>query len=111
MAQEERARAAEARARAAERDLLDAKAEQEARAKAAEAKARAAEEELKAELAAQTEEAAKCANAHGFISGFDEGYEKQLGAGGLGLSGGQKQRVAIARALRKRPVMLILDAV
>ena len=57
----------------------------------------------------QTEEAAKAANAHDFILGFQDGYETVVGERGIKLSGGQRQRVAIARALLKNPRILILD--
>ena len=58
---------------------------------------------------AEVEEAAKLANAHGFISRFPEGYQTLVGERGIQLSGGQKQRVAIARAILKNPRILILD--
>jgi len=58
---------------------------------------------------AEVEAAAKMANAHGFITGFPEGYQTLVGERGVQLSGGQKQRVAIARAVLKNPRLLILD--
>jgi subfamily B ATP-binding cassette protein MsbA len=55
------------------------------------------------------EEAARRANAHGFISRLEGGYDTEVGEQGLKLSGGERQRVAIARALLKDSPILILD--
>ncbi|XLR26059.1 hypothetical protein S83_053959 [Arachis hypogaea] len=52
---------------------------------------------------------AELANAHGFISALQQGYDTVVGERGIQLSGGQKQRVAIARAIIKSPKILLLD--
>ena len=57
----------------------------------------------------QVKEAAKAAQADGFVSEFADGYDRELGQGGVNVSGGQKQRLCITRALLKKPKILILD--
>ena len=54
-------------------------------------------------------EACKIADAHNFVSSFPDGYNTDLGQGGVNVSGGQKQRLCIARAILKKPKILILD--
>ncbi|MGW3834017.1 ABC transporter ATP-binding protein [Streptomyces microflavus] len=57
----------------------------------------------------QIEQAARAAQAHGFISALPDGYDTTVGEHGLTLSGGQRQRVALARAILTDPRLLLLD--
>lgn len=57
----------------------------------------------------QIVEACKAACADEFIDSFPDGYQTDLGQGGVNVSGGQKQRLCIARALLKKPKIMILD--
>ena len=59
-------------------------------------------------------DAARAAEAHGFIEGMIDhqgrkGYEAFLGERGVKLSGGQRQRIALARTILKDAPILVLD--
>ena len=58
---------------------------------------------------AEVEDAARAAEADGFLRALPQGYDSELGERGARLSGGQQQRVAIARALLKDAPILLLD--
>ena len=53
--------------------------------------------------------AAQLANAHGFITLLENGYDTVLSGDGSGLSQGQRQLIAIARAAVADPPVMILD--
>ncbi|MFT8363559.1 MAG: ABC transporter ATP-binding protein [Sporolactobacillus sp.] len=57
----------------------------------------------------EVKEAARVAQADGFIAAADKGYDGFLTQGGTNFSGGQKQRLAIARALVRQASIYVLD--
>ncbi|MGB9856219.1 MAG: ABC transporter ATP-binding protein [Caldisericum exile] len=54
-------------------------------------------------------EAAKIAQAHGFIERLPQGYDTIISEGGTNLSGGQKQRISIARGILRRGDIFVFD--
>jgi ATP-binding cassette subfamily B multidrug efflux pump len=62
----------------------------------------------------EMQQAARRAEAHGFIPGLADpegrtGYNAQVGERGVKLSGGQRQRIALARVILKNAPILVLD--
>ena len=57
----------------------------------------------------EIKEACNIACVDEFLDRLPQGYDTDMGQGGVNVSGGQKQRICIARAILKKPKVLILD--
>ncbi len=57
----------------------------------------------------EVEQAARLAGAHEFISELENGYDEEVGEGGVLLSVGQKQLISLARAILADPDIFIMD--
>lgn len=57
----------------------------------------------------EIDEACQIACVDEFLNRLSDGYDTEMGQGGVNVSGGQKQRICIARAILKKPKVLILD--
>ena len=57
----------------------------------------------------EIKKAAEIAEADGFVSEMEKGYDSEISQGGKNVSGGQKQRLSIARAVAVNPEIFIFD--
>ena len=57
----------------------------------------------------EIKKAAEVAEADGFVSEMEKGYDSEISQGGKNVSGGQKQRLSIARAVAVNPEIFIFD--
>jgi NHLM bacteriocin system ABC transporter peptidase/ATP-binding protein len=53
--------------------------------------------------------ATRDAQAHGFITARERGYDHRISEGGGNLSGGERQRITLSRALVGDPLVMVLD--
>lgn len=57
----------------------------------------------------EVRQAAELVHAHAFITALEDGYETDVGEGGVKLSSGQKQLISFARAVLANPKIFVMD--